>query len=453
MQGIQGALWVGCLVLGQAADPPSVAPSNEKTTDSRSSAPGDPSGTADPLTDDDRLPSRRPAWIHPPPATGTGSPASDATRLRWQPEPPPPDDAPPRRKKKKKKKDWKIGYDDGLFIKSPDRSFKLELTGQLQLRATGNRRVEDDGDQDFRSTVEFRRAKLKASGHIFGSWLDYSVSVGRDRHDGQGELQSAWGRVQITKDLSLRIGRFRPPLLREESVSTKRQLAAERSVIATAFRQDRTGAAELVYQNKKFRFRGAFFQFTDDLFEDEAWFVSARAEALLKGKWKRLRDFTSFPGKKPVVAVGAGILFGIEDRDDAVATDTKLLRWTVDLSVELGGANAFAAIIGNHIDDEGLPSIDQYGVVVQGGFFLVKGLELFTRYEHGDAGSAAPNLQTITGGFNAYFNEHRVKLTMDVGYGLNEVTDFWSSSATGWRTDDAGQNGQIVVRGQLQVLF
>lgn len=31
MQGIQGALWVGCLVLGQAADPPSVAPSNADT--------------------------------------------------------------------------------------------------------------------------------------------------------------------------------------------------------------------------------------------------------------------------------------------------------------------------------------------------------------------------------------------------------------------------------------
>ncbi len=49
--------------------------------------------------------------------------------------------------------------------------------------------------------------------------------------------------------------------------------------------------------------------------------------------------------------------------------------------------------------------------------------------------------------------EHRLKLTVDGGYGFNEVTDFWSSSATGWRTDDAGQNGQIVVRGQLQVLF
>ncbi len=279
------------------------------------------------------------------------------------------------------------------------------------------------------------------------------MSAGRDRHDGTGQLKSAWGKVAITKDLSLRIGRFRPPLLREESVSSKRQLAAERSVIATAFRQDRTGAAELVYENKKFRFRGGVFQFTEDLFDDEAWFVNARGEMLLKGKWNKLRDFTSFPGKKPVVAVGAGILYGNEDRDDAVAIDRELLRWTADVSVELGGANAFVGIIGNHIDDEGLPSIDQYGVVVQGGFFLFKGLELFTRYEHGDDGSAAPNLQTITGGFNAYFNEHRVKLTVDVGYGLKEVTDFWSSSATGWRTDDAGQNGQIVVRGQLQVLF
>ena len=82
-----------------------------------------------------------------------------------------------KKKKKKKEKDWKVGYKDGLFVKSPDRNFKLEFTGWIQARYTLNRRVEDDDDPDkIRHGFSIRRAKLKAAGHVIGPWLNYSVT-------------------------------------------------------------------------------------------------------------------------------------------------------------------------------------------------------------------------------------------------------------------------------------
>lgn len=430
------------VALSQVADPPADDPPD-------SVAPVLPAASPDaPAAGDDEPPVEPPAEaLVEPPVEPSSRPIRRDRPLHIAP----PDDGRPMAKKKK---DWKVGYKDGFFIKSPDRNFKLLLTGQLQVRYRLDRRVEDDGDPDkIRSTFELRRTKLKASGHVLGPWLRYSVTGAWDSGDNTIELQSAWGLVELTDDLSLRLGRFRPSLLREERVSSKRQLAAERSVVSTTFRQTRTGAAELVYKMKNVRLRGAIFQSTSDIFEDDAWFLSSRVEWLLDGKWRKLKDFTSFPNKKGALAVGAGILYGYEDRNDAFETDSDLLRWTVDVSAEFGGANAFAAIIGNHLAEEGQPTLNQFGAVVQGGVFVGKGVELFTRYEWGDADGLAPDLSTITVGINGYFDKHRAKFTADVGYGLNEVADFWSSSRSGWRTDDPGESGQIVLRAQFQLLF
>ncbi len=45
------------------------------------------------------------------------------------------------------------------------------------------------------------------------------------------------------------------------------------------------------------------------------------------------------------------------------------------------------------------------------------------------------------------------KVIFDVGYDVNEVSDFWSTSGAGYLDDPAGENDQVVVRTQMQVLF
>jgi hypothetical protein len=105
------------------------------------------------------------------------------------------------------------------------------------------------------------------------------------------------------------------------------------------------------------------------------------------------------------------------------------------------------------VDEDTQPTLNQYGAVVQAGYFLTEFWEAFARYEWGDADGAAPHLSVFTAGLNGYVNEHALKWTVDIGYGMNEVASFWSSSGAGWRRDRPGEDGQVVFRGQLQMLF
>ena len=130
-----------------------------------------------------------------------------------------------------------------------------------------------------------------------------------------------------------------------------------------------------------------------------------------------------------------------------------LFRWSADVSVEFGGANLFVGVVGSHFDEETEPMLDQWGIVVQGGFFLLDDWELFTRYEYGDAGGIDVNLSVITFGVNWYIHQHDLKVTTDLGYGLKEVGDFWESDGAGWQNDRSGQDGQVVWRTQFQLLF
>lgn len=344
--------------------------------------------------------------------------------------------------------DLVAGYDDGFVLRSADGTFELEVSGRVQIRHIFNHQSNSKGD-DNSAGFEARRVKLKFTGHIINPEIKYSITGGFSRRTGVFRAQGIFVSFPLTDDLQLKIGRARSPLLREEFVSSKQQLLAERSLIAKTFDQERTIGATLRYETESFRVFGGFSQ----VYLDQRWLASARAEVLLQGDWKRLRDLTSFRDDEPLVAFGAGALYQETDRSDLVEDDTRLFRWTADVSVEFGGANIFAAIVGNHLDEENHDMLDQFGVVIQGGVFVTDEWELFARYVWGDADFEAPDLSVLTLGVNRYFEGHDLKFTADFGYGFNEVGRFWSSSGAGWRTDRAGEDGQIVVRTQMQVVF
>ena len=130
------------------------------------------------------------------------------------------------------------GYDDGFFLASADRDFTLELSGQLQVRHVWNRRGTSAKDET-RAGFEGRRIKLKAKGRLLGRTLAYTVGMARSRGTGTFRLQTLALSFRLSDELRLLLGRSRPPLLREESISSKRQLATERSLVQKAFRQIR----------------------------------------------------------------------------------------------------------------------------------------------------------------------------------------------------------------------
>ncbi len=360
--------------------------------------------------------------------------------------------------------DLTAGWDDGFFIQSPDGDFRLELTGQIQVRFVWNRRHDPPG-QDTTEGTEIRRAKIKLDGHLITPELGYTVGLAKRSRSSEFVLQSFNIRYRLSQQLTALIGRARPPLLREEQISSKRQLAVERSLVARAFRQTRTVGAMMRYRTDRVRLAvGVLDGGVGNLDPSEAdpdagvpgddrWRASTRLEYLFTGRWKDLDDFTSFPGERPLVAIGAGLQYQWEDLFDPALNDTQLIRWTADLTVDLGGANFFVAYVGSRTDQDNDPTLNQLGVVIQGGVFIGEAWELFGRYEYGDDDMPGGLLSVVTAGFNRYFAEHALKLTADVGYGFKPVADFWASLGAGWLEDEPGESGQIVVRVQIQLLF
>ena len=139
------------------------------------------------------------------------------------------------------------------------------------------------------------------------------------------------------------------------------------------------------------------------------------------------------------------------------AVEASALAWTADVSTELGGANVYAAVVGQQLDSNvpGAVRLDQLGFVVQGGYFLKPDeVELFGRWEYYDFDSVAAGLDDKVSlyslGLNWFFDGHNRKWTNDVVYTQDNLP--FSATAIGLNGGTPTES-QIVLRSQFQFEF
>ena len=351
------------------------------------------------------------------------------------------------------------GRDKKFFLSSSDGAFRLNIEGQMQVRYVYNLR--DDGDGGAIDTnekgFENRRTKLKFSGHVYDEW-EFEVQGAFSRDGGGFGLEEAYIARALGENGEIKVGQFKLPFMREELVSSKRQLAVDRSLINEEFNQGRSQGIQ--YSNEfsdTFRYFVAFSDGfgtanTSALVQTTEWAFTGRGEVLFAGDWKQFKDFTSWQDEEFAFMLGfAGHIEKEESGTDDGTVDDTLFTWTVDASLEFGGANLFAAVVGRHFDEA---DFDQFGIVVQGGYFFQEDFEVFARFEYGDLDiDGAEELLVLTAGVNKYFHEHKLKWTTDVGIGLDTVEGPFASSGVGWNADVPDEDTQIVFRTQLQLLF
>ncbi|GAB4194966.1 MAG: hypothetical protein Kow00105_09230 [Phycisphaeraceae bacterium] len=187
---------------------------------------------------------------------------------------------------------------------------------------------------------------------------------------------------------------------------------------------------------------------------DTDFATTARVEWLIDGHWTHYANWMSCMHDDPVLVLGGAVHYQHGETGDATEP-ADITRWTADLNWGMSGGNLFIALIGDHQSSDTV-EIDRLGLLVQAGVFLTEKLELFGRYEWADLDSdidGPDDLSIVTVGGNYYVSGHRVKVTADVGFGLEPVPATFSSNMTGWRADAAGKDGQVVARGQVQLLF
>lgn len=353
------------------------------------------------------------------------------------------------------------GWSDGHFmLGSADGNYLLEVSGQMDVRWVFNAQDDAPDGDDNQYGFELRRIKLAFEGHVLDPSWEYLIQGAFDREGGAFELEDATITKTFENGVAVTFGQFKLPFLREENMSSKRQLAVERSLVNEEFNQDRTKGIQVAYEADTWRALGAYgdgFNSDNTAFADNdvRYAFTGRGEYMFAGDWKQFRDFTSPQDSETAFMVGVAGHFQNGNGVGGLASQDRF-TWTVDASLEMSGISVYGALIGNHLSDMGaVPDADQWGFVVQGGYYVAPEWEVFGRYEYGDLDAAGEeDLNIITAGVNYYINSHNLKWTTDIGFGLDPVSGGWSSTeGAGWRTDSADGDGQVVLRTQFQLLF
>ncbi len=383
------------------------------------------------------------------------------------------------------------GYDNGFVISSADGNWLFRLNSQIQARfyytsydinAAGAVRTKRN-----LWSFEVPRVRFIMSGNVVSpEWFYYldinaAVSPGGDPAGfpeagipadfrGPGVLQ-AYAGYDFGNGLSVKAGTFKDSFLREENIDSRYSLAVERSNVNYFFTTGYTDGIMVSWEGDMFRFDASYndgeregqtvygFGATPPPTDADLSFTG-RGEWLAMGTWDQFSDLTSAPGEEMGVLVGGGLHW--EESGSGVAgTYNNLVGMTFDAQVEFGGASLFGAFIFQNVNNNvGTPSNQQYGIVVNGGYYLTDMWELFGQFEYLESGLATiPSAYIFTVGANGYFARHNAKWTTDIGVAVDGFLDGTAgadggvANLTGYTLDGAAASTQVVVRTQLQIAF
>ena len=295
--------------------------------------------------------------------------------------------------------------------------------------------IEDPGaGEDFANGFQLRRSRLGAKGESNG--IRYYVQ-GDFGVDGGGFVLKDY---HLTVDVpgmedeaEITIGQFKLPFLWEESTSSGRQLAAERSFTNNFFAQDRSQGIMLTYGGNEEDEWKAQVAFSDGFNTDNTRFdnpneadfsIGGRFDYKISGAWSDFKDFTATRGQEQALRVGGAIFYQSGDGTYAVGGATNeldLLSITADVQWEQDGINLFGAFILQDADFAGGDATN-VGFVAQGGYRWTENDEVFARFDY-IVSDNNEDLPTLTFGYNHYvFGDHSAKFTADVFFTFETVS-------------------------------
>lgn len=369
------------------------------------------------------------------------------------------------------------GYNNGFFLASPDGNFSLKVGGQIQIRWVMN----SAKDQNTLWGFENRRTKLDFQGNVFSKDWTYRVrSNFSNEVAGVSDLEFAYVEKAMDNGMSIRVGQFQAPWLREVLVDSSMQLAAERSVVSQLFSQGYSQGIQWGMESDSFRINAGLFDgiggannFSANSYNSRntSWnnsptnyAVAARADFKLSGDWSQFDDFSSFKGEEAGMMAGAAVLYQRSNGNNNAATaGSKVFGITGDFTWDFGGASLFASgvWVQNKPKDAG-DKTSPWGVTVQGGYFISEDLELFGRYEYlnynvkdNNNNQNVDKYNGVTFGVN-YFFAKGVKFTTDFSWNLKSLSGTNTDAAlngVGFRQDINNEKNQWALRAQLQLLF
>jgi hypothetical protein len=366
------------------------------------------------------------------------------------------------------------GYEAGKFIlRSPDGAFSLSPGAQFQFRYTANSRDDGTVGESLEDGFEVRRMKFNFAGNVINKDTTYNFQWESNENGGGVTIEEAWTRFKLQEHLHLRLGQVKDDVFHEETMSSRRQLAVDRSLInellgggetdyvqGARIEWDATDALRINamihdgYNSDNTPFLEAGGTGAVDV-QPAEWGGSGRIEYFAQGAdaKREYDDFTAMGNKSDLLVFGLGA-------DYSIAGDSHAFFHSADVQWEnTNGLGMYGAVLGLERDiDPNAPasvgSAYDWGFLVQAGYMLSAKWEVFGRWDItflDDELLTATDEDTInefTVGFNRYLNGHNAKFTVDATY-LPEGSPSNEAGIGVLSTDD----DSFIFRGQFQLLL
>ncbi len=346
------------------------------------------------------------------------------------------------------------GWNNGFFMASEDGSFKLRVMGMIEFRYGVQLRSESGGDNGQHG-FEIPAVRYGFKGHMIDPSWQFFIWNGHGTTGSYTALNAMITKV-FNPTWSVTVGTQKVPFWREYLISETAIAFPDRTPLANIFSEGYTEGLWINYKKDWLKAvlclsdGGSRYVSANAISDAEGMAVSLRAEAVVVGDWKQAKDSEAWLGNDPFVMLGGAVHFEQGEYGDST-DEAQQLSWTVDATLKYKGFSIMGAFVAKHISETTVDT-DQYGALVQGGLFVAQDLQLIARYGWGDLDSASEeDLQIASIGFNKFFRGHALKFTGELGYSFNPITSGWS--VAGWQTDGAGQDGQIMARAELHLLF
>lgn len=367
----------------------------------------------------------------------------------------------------------------GLTAVSSDGDFSLSIGFRNQFRLTLEQKRPEGPDPDGTMALAVRRSRFALKGNAFGKHTKYElqldlapqgVNSGADGTPTTSPLLDAYVKFEQVRDLSLRVGQYKSPYLREHVMSDGKLELVDRSLLNSRFTIDRdigldVYSSDLFGLDKMLRYNlGVYAGEGRNAFQQSSlgMLYVARVEALPLGAFDDYSE-GDFERSAPRLSVGAAYAYhsraertggtrGSAFADQGTA-DYKLM--TGDLMFKAVGLTLLATVAwrdgtrdpGGATDEATgtpfptTPALNGWGFSGQAGYlFPHTGVGLAGRYsmlrKRGDD-SGMVDENEVGGGASYFFAQHLLKLQAD-------AIRVW--------TEEAGfKHGTDQIRVQLQL--
>jgi len=353
-------------------------------------------------------------------------------------------------------------------FESKDGNFSLGIDGTIIGRYEVNRRRDDgtgvsDTDQGFQMTG----TRVNFKGKLYGDF-GYWARLNADTFGTNPFFDAALITYRVNDNTSLVIGQFPSLLTREQGTPVDKTQTAEASPTNYVFDPFAYKGVMLAYHTPRMVFRGVvndgYRSVNNYAFAEPSakWAFAGQVSGLAVGDkddWGRFSNFTSRKGSDFAWLLNAG--FHTQEGDThspgGEGSDDVFLG-VIESSMEGDGWNFYSAGYYRYTapnSDE--ISVKDFGFVLQGGVWVAKHFELYSRFDMTIPDNDRPveneNFRTLTAGFTYYPKAHtdNIKIIVETLYMFDPESDSIVGPSIFSSVRESPAGDQVVFRTQASV--